>query len=172
MISVILSAQQFSASQLAHTLQNLLSHAVDGLVVEVTLMHDGLDEQTARLADEAGCNLANHNDDFVALCKSARGQWLLFLEPGAELQSGWDSAVEAHMRANRGAAQFKLVAPYDYSLWKRIFMPITRKSPLAKGLFISKRQALANGKNKATSIELMRGLAMTRLKASVCPPQN
>ncbi len=169
MISVILNVQENESAALAHTLQNLVSFAIDGLVVEVTLMFDSLDNTTRILADEAGCVLRPQANGLKPVFDSARGDWLLFMEPGSTLEAGWADVVYAHAMADGGAAYFKLEVSDARSWWQRILKPRRYSSPLAKGLLISKRQARANFKEQSSVSELMRGLALKPLAASIRP---
>lgn len=169
MISVILSVQENESAALAHTLQNLVSFAIDGLVVEVTLLHDKLDNTTQILADEAGCIMRSQANGLKPVFDDARGDWLLFMETGSTLEAGWSDVVHAHAMADGGAAYFKLEVSDVRSWWQRILKPRTHSSPLAKGLLISKRQARANFKEQTSAVELMRGLALKPLSASIRP---
>jgi len=169
MISVILDVQENGSAALARTLQNLVSFAIDGLVVEVTLLHDKLDNTTQVLADEAGCILRPQTEGLKPALESARGDWLLFMEPGSTLEAGWADVVHAHAMADGGAAYFKLAVTDARPWWQRVLKPATHSSPLARGLLISKRQARANLKEQKSAVELMRGLALKRLSASIHP---
>ncbi len=167
MISVILNVQEDDSAKVARTLQNLVPYAVEGFVVDVTVLHDGLEKNTRLMLDEAGCNILPHEEGLSAVCVKARGDWLLFMEPGAALETGWAEIVHAHAMADGGAAQFKLSVTTARPWWQRLLNPRTFKSPLARGLLISKRQAKANMQGKQTPAELMRGLATKRLAAGI-----
>lgn len=169
MISVILNVQENESAALARTLQNLVSFAIDGLVVEVTLLHDNLDNTTQILADEAGCILRPQKGGLKPVFDNARGEWLLFMEPGSTLEAGWADVVYAHAMADGGAAYFKLAVSDARTWWQRLLNPRKYASPLAKGLLISKRQARANLKEQRSAVELMRGLALKPLSASIRP---
>ncbi len=169
MISVILDVQENESSALAHTLQNLVSFAIDGLVVEVVLLHDNVDNTTQILADEAGCIMRAQSEGLKAVFDGARGDWLLFMEPGSTLEAGWADVVHAHAMANGGAAYFKLAVSDARPWWQRILYPRKHSSPLAKGLLISKRQARANINEQKSVVDLMRGLALKPLSASIRP---
>lgn len=169
MISVILNVQENESAALAHTLQNLVSFAIDGLVVEVTLLHDQLDNTTQILADEAGCITRPHAGGLKAVFDGARGDWLLFMEPGSTLEAGWADVVHAHAMADGGAAYFRLAVSDARPWWQRMLHPRKHSSPLAKGLLISKRQARANFKEQKSAVELMHGLALKPLSASIRP---
>lgn len=169
MISVILDVQENDSAALAHTLQNLVSFAIDGFVVEVAVLHHNLDNTTQILADEAGCILRPQSQGLKPVFDNARGDWLLFMEPGSTLDAGWADVVYAHAMADGGAAYFKLEVSDARSWWQRILKPRRHSSPLARGLLISKRQARANVKEQKSAVELMRGLALKPLGASIRP---
>ncbi len=169
MISVVLIVQENESAELARTLQNLVTYAIEGFVADVTLMHDALDDMTRLLADEAGCMLKNQDAGLAPVLDEARGDWLLFMEPGSTLEAGWADVVTAHAVADGGAAYFQFAVLDAHSWWRRILMPGKHKSPLARGLLISKRQARANFKQQRSPVELMRGMALKRLSASIRP---
>lgn len=169
MISVVLKVQENDSAALARTLQNLVSFAIDGLVVEVALLHDKLDNTTQILADEAGCTMHGQAKGLKPVIDAARGEWLLFMEPGSTLEAGWADVVHAHAMTDGGAASFKLAVSDTRPWWQRALKPYRLSSPLAKGLLISKRQARANFKEQKSAMELMRGLALKSLSASIRP---
>lgn len=169
MISVIIKIESDNLYALARSLQNLVSYAVDGFVQEVIVVHNEIDEATITLCEEAGCNLLHADVGMKTICENARGDWLLFMEPGAIFERGWADIVGAHANAGGGAAAFNIAALPDRPWWKNIFVPITYSRPLARGFLISKRQAHANLQGKSSPVELMRGLAMKRLRASIYP---
>ncbi|MDZ7824467.1 MAG: hypothetical protein U5K75_10850 [Ahrensia sp.] len=119
------------------------------------------------LADEAGCNLSNSTQKFEDICAEARGDWLLFMQAGSMLQPGWPQVVLAHASKGGGAASFKLAVSPDMPWWKRVFGPVTHKSPLAKGFLISKRHAQANANGKPNVENMMRGLAIKPLSVGI-----
>lgn len=172
MISVIIIVEKNSAELLAITLENLIQHAVDGFVQEVLIVHDGLDSATQSLADEAGCNFASMRNGLLPACESARGDWLLFVEPGASMETGWTELTAAHAKTSGGAATYTARATEQRAWWKRLFKPQTFTRSMASGLLISKRQARANGHGRNSPLELMRGLAIKRLPAGIYPPRS
>lgn len=167
MLSVILNIPRNAPAKLAQTLQNLVPYAIEGFVLEVIVLHEGMDDVTQLLADEAGCNLRQAPFDMGEICGAARGDWLLFMESGATLQAGWADVVSAHAQIGGGAASFKLKVSDSVPWWKRVFAPATTRSPLTKGFLISKRQARANVAGKSAPVDMMRGLAVKRLRASI-----
>lgn len=169
MITIILPVEENDAHRLARTLENLVSYAVEGFIQEVVILHSQLDETTRYLAEEAGCNLVDEASGIQAVCDNARGDWLLFMEAGATLAAGWADIVNAHATVDGGAASFQLSVSAARPFWQRLFKPRLFKSPLARGLLISKRQARANLKNQKNAEELVRGLAVKRLRAKLVP---
>ena len=77
---------------LARTLMSLVSGAVEGIVREVMVHDRGSTDHTAAVADHAGCALIP-NGELASGMRRAKGDWLLFIEPGAKLSDGWIDAV-------------------------------------------------------------------------------
>ena len=94
MISAILATRN-DARRLGETLAALVPAAVDGLVRQVIIADGGSTDRTLEVADDAGATLVS--GDLMAGIVAARERWLLILDPGARLPSGWDDAVRAHL---------------------------------------------------------------------------
>jgi hypothetical protein len=118
MISVVIPTLD-SERLLVPTLAALVPGAAEGLVREVLLADGGSRDETRKIADAAGCEfLAGSEDEgtrLAAAAAGARGDWLLFLDPGAILDEGWTREVGAFIalagRAGEGrerAAAFRL----------------------------------------------------------------
>lgn len=97
MLSVIISTRNDERGTVA-TLAALIPGATAGLVADVLLLdRDGRDG-FRQIADSAGCELLVHapqGDDgkpdngLLVAAQQTRAPWLLFLQAGAVLQSGW-----------------------------------------------------------------------------------
>jgi len=101
------------------TLAALVAGSAAGLVRDVLIADAGSKDNTERIADAAGCVFLAGPVDLGARLRAAasaaRGNWLLFLEPGSVLQEGWTREVRAFMEsaersgaAGSRAATFRL----------------------------------------------------------------
>src|SRR5437868_1745220 len=95
MLTVFLECQD-NEPELAQTLSVLVSAAVEGLVRDVVVLDRSAREGTSRIADAAGCRYYARWE-IVEILRAARGDWLLFVEPGARPQSGWIDEVSEYM---------------------------------------------------------------------------
>jgi glycosyltransferase involved in cell wall biosynthesis len=118
MISVVIPTLD-SERLLVPTLAALVVGSAEGLVREVFLVDGGSRDETSRIADAAGCDFlsgpADEGERLAGAAHKARGDWLLFLDPGAIVEEGWTREVGAFMatvaRAGPGrerAAAFRL----------------------------------------------------------------
>ena len=97
MLSVIIPTRN-SEQALVQTLGGLVSGATAGLISEVLIADGGSQDDTATVADVAGC-------EFLALetalgrrlkaaAERARAPWLMFIQPGTILYAPWtDDAI-------------------------------------------------------------------------------
>jgi glycosyltransferase involved in cell wall biosynthesis len=92
MISVVIATLN-SERPLVATLAPLVSGAVDGLVSEVILADGGSRDDTAAVADAAGCKFLAVEGPLGRRLKrgadTARAPWLLFLRPGTIPDPAW-----------------------------------------------------------------------------------
>ncbi|MCW4116508.1 glycosyl transferase family 2 [Aurantimonas sp. MSK8Z-1] len=110
MLSVFIETRAHSA-ELALTLASLVPGAVEGVIREVVVVEREPDEATRKVADNAGCRLIAARQLAAAL-RSAKGEWLLWLEPGARLSEGWTEPVVAHLAGGAAvAARFHPLRP-------------------------------------------------------------
>ncbi len=104
MLTVVLECQD-QEPELAQTLSVLVAGAVEGLVSDVVVLDHGSRDGTSRVADAAGCRF--HSQwDIKDIIRSARGEWLLFVEPGARPQAGWIDEVAEYVALNKVPARF------------------------------------------------------------------
>jgi glycosyltransferase involved in cell wall biosynthesis len=98
MLSVVIATDE-SERALVPTLAALVSGAAAGAVREVIIADAGSRDQTAEVADVAGCEVivsaAPLAERLQQAVRAARSPWLLFLRPGVVLDPGW---VEEVMR--------------------------------------------------------------------------
>ena len=106
MLSVIIATLN-SERALVPTLAALVPGATAGLVSEVIVADGGSHDDTAAVADVAGCNFmiveAPLGRRLKAAAAAARAPWLLFLRPGTVLDAPWAGEVAALHRASRRA---------------------------------------------------------------------
>jgi len=145
---------------LARTLASLVGGAVEGAVREVIVCDRGSGDHTHRVAEHAGCHFVT--EGLAAGIRLAKGDWLLFLEPGARLADGWTDAAADHVARSAMPARFSRAPGSRAPFLSRL---MARPTALAQGLLIPKRRALAS---KAADAEaLARGLAMKTLHAGI-----
>jgi glycosyltransferase involved in cell wall biosynthesis len=167
MLSVMIETRNHQDA-LARTLASLVSGAVEGVVREV-LVHDrGSTDQTAAVADHAGCVIVP-TGDLIGAIRRARGDWLLFVEPGARLSDGWVEAVFAHVAHAATPARFLRGREPDGGFLARL---MTRSRPLSEGLLVSKRQALAKLQPGDGAEALARRFSSRRIGAEIMPARR
>lgn len=160
MLSVLIETRN-DEEGLARTLATLVAGAIEGVVREVIVADRGSTDQTAYVAEHAGCNFVAEGG-LSAGIRQAKGEWLLVLEPGARLADGWVEPVVAHMAHATMPAKFARSRNSRAPFLARIF---SRNAPLADGLLITKRQALS--RNAASGEALAKGLSKRRLDGEI-----
>ena len=104
MLSVIIATRD-SERPLVPTLAALVPGATAGLVSEVIIADAGSRDETAAVADVAGCSFLVLEGPLGRRLKTAaaaaRAPWLLFLRPGTILDAAWTG--EARRFLERGA---------------------------------------------------------------------
>jgi hypothetical protein len=101
-ISVVIATHN-SERELVPTLAALVPGALAGLVSEVIIADVDSTDDTAKVADEAGCKFLRGPTQGVALraaAQAARAAWLLFLAPGTVPDRVWIDEVERFMAAS------------------------------------------------------------------------
>ncbi|GGF48076.1 glycosyl transferase [Azorhizobium oxalatiphilum] len=120
MISVVIPTKD-SERDLVPVLSALVAGVTGGVLREVILVDGASTDETATIADAAGCTfLPSVGDVGVRLKQGAahtRGRWLLFLGPNAILDEGWPREVSAFLETmeRRGGAD-KAVATFRLSM--------------------------------------------------------
>jgi hypothetical protein len=96
MLSVIIPTQD-SERTLVPTLAALVPGATAGLITEVLIADGGSQDETAAVADVAGCNFVAVAGSFAgrlnAAAAAARAPWLMLLRPGIVLDAPWTGEV-------------------------------------------------------------------------------
>ncbi len=113
MLSVIIPTHD-SERALLPTLAALVPAAMDGLVTEVVVADGGSRDETARIADVAGCTFLVAPGALGSRLKSAaaaaRAPWFLFLRPGTVPDASWIAAARRFVErstSNSRAAVFQ-----------------------------------------------------------------
>src|SRR5215475_5568734 len=92
MLSVIIPTEGAEHPAVA-TLAALVPGAAAGIIREVLLVDRGDNGVIERVADVSGCRFLRFDGTrsaaLAAGAKQARSSWLMFLRPGAVLDSGW-----------------------------------------------------------------------------------
>ena len=163
MLTVIIETKN-SEEGLARTLGPLVSGAVNGLLREV-IVHDwGSTDHTRRAGEQAGCTVIEGGSLSGAISR-AKGDWILFLEPGSRLSEGWIESIDRHTGLGQGPARFSRSRAGQPGFLSRM---VKRETALADGLLITKKQALALSRDTNKRAEdLARGLSARRMHAEI-----
>lgn len=147
MLSVIIATSD-SERALVPTLAALVPGATAGLVSEVLVADAGSRDETAMVADVAGCNFmlvhGSLGSRLKAAAAAARAPWLLFLQPGTILDTPWTGETLGFLERSapdRHAATFRRAAPVQSGLREvlRSFADALGATPRPQqGLIISK----------------------------------
>jgi glycosyltransferase involved in cell wall biosynthesis len=131
MLSVIIATQD-SERLLLPTLAALIPGATEGLISEVIVADAGSRDDTAFVADVAGCNFmeieAALGERLKKAAAAARAPWLLFLQPGVILDSAWIGETRRFVErrspgpkeATREAAVFRRGVPAR-ARWREVW---------------------------------------------------
>ncbi|MCL6706113.1 hypothetical protein M8R20_03770 [Pseudomonas sp. R2.Fl] len=165
MLTVMMECQD-QEPELAQTLAGLVSGAVEGLVSDVVVLDRGSKDGTLRVAEAAGCRFYMHWD-MRDIVRSARGEWLLLVEPGARLQHGWIDELSEYIAFNKGPACFSPARAHRRPFYLRIARRLL--PPLETGFLLPKRQALALAKSDMDLVGLTRGLKANQLSSEMIP---
>ena len=148
MLSVIIATRD-SERALVRTLAALVPGATAGLITEVLVADAGSQDDTAAVADVAGCAFLALDGPLGGRLKraaaAARAPWLLFLKPGTVLDASWTGEArhfieqcqpDAHAAMFRRGAQGQPALREALSLLLAAL--VARPSP-EQGLIISKQ---------------------------------
>src|ERR1041385_91738 len=110
MFSVVIATND-SERALVATLAALVPGATAGIVREVIVADGGSRDETEQVADYAGCAFFSSGEPLGtrlnAAAAKARGDWLMFLHPGARPGPTWiDETIAFVQQARRQAAVF------------------------------------------------------------------
>jgi hypothetical protein len=164
MLTVIIECRD-QEPELAQTLAALVSGAIEGLVCDVVVLDHGSRDGTSRVADAAGCRFYSEWD-IGDILRSARGEWLLLVEPGARPQAGWIDEIGEYMALNKVPARFTASRGYKRPLLQRIGRAF---SPLEFGFLITKGQAVASARSGMALAEFAKGHKLRKLSSEMIP---
>lgn len=164
MLTVLMECRDQEA-ELAQTLSILVTAAVEGLVSDVIVLDHASHDGSSRVADAAGCRFHSHWD-IKDVLRSARGEWLLFIEAGARPQSGWIEEVIEHLAIHKQPARFSPSRNYRRPFFQRIGRSVP---PLEYGLILPKKSAIAVAKSGMSLEALAKGHKATKLMSQLIP---
>jgi hypothetical protein len=128
MLSVIIATLN-SERVLVPTLAALVPGATAGLITEVLMADGGSTDDTAAVADVAGCNFIAVNGGLAQRLRTAataaRAPWLMFLRPGTILDASWIGDAKHFVErpaAEARAAVFRRGAPGQPALREALSM--------------------------------------------------
>jgi glycosyltransferase involved in cell wall biosynthesis len=177
MLSVIIATFD-SERALVPTLAALVPGAAAGLIGEVVVADGGSGDDTATIADIAGCNFVVADGPLGGRLKeaaaAARAPWLLFLRPGTILEEPWIGEASHFMQqpsVGARAAVFRLgAAPVQPALrqgWSLLRAALRRRPRPEQGLIISKQfyETIGGHSKRATDPEgdLLRRIGRPRI---------
>jgi glycosyltransferase involved in cell wall biosynthesis len=171
MITVVIPTLN-SERVLVPALAALVPGSAQGLLREAILADGGSTDETEKIADIAGCAFHKGPRDLGArlraAAQSARGSWLMFLDPAAVLEEGWTRELRAFIeKAERLGQTEKCAAAFKLAFEEFGWKPRVREAAVAarrafglrprgeQGLLISKRfyQSLGGHKDGARAQE-------------------
>ena len=148
MLSVIIPTQN-SERALVSTLAALVPAAMEGFVAEVVIADAGSHDDTAAVADVAGCKFRPLEGPLGKRLKtaaaSARAPWLLFLRPGTVLDAPWIGEARRFIERTSTrtcAATFRRGVPAQPALGEVVSLlaaALGAKPRPEQGLIIAKR---------------------------------
>ncbi|NTJ41494.1 glycosyl transferase [Agrobacterium larrymoorei] len=164
MLTVIMQCRD-QEPELAHTLSALVSGAVEGLISDVIILDHGSSDGSARVAEAAGCRF---HDQWNAgeIITSARGEWILLMEPGSRPQTGWIDDILEYVALNKVPARFAPSRHYRPSFLQRLKR---RSHSLEFGLLLRKQEAVALAQNGMALDEFPKAMKARRLSAELIP---
>ncbi len=159
MLSAIIAAHE-SERTLVPTLAALVPGVTAGLLAEVIVADGGSRDNTAEVADIAGCRFVASGEPLGTRLKAAaaatRAPWLMFLRAGCVPEPGWEGAAERFIETsdrleNTRAAVFRppgvadLLRPGMAELFALVRVALGGGAKPEQGLLIARRHYDALG---------------------------
>jgi hypothetical protein len=163
MLTIIMETKDNEA-ELAQTLSALVAGAVEGLVSDVIILDHGSSDGSPHVADAAGCRFCVEWD-IGDIVRSARGEWLMFLEPGARPTGRWVDELLEYVSISKDPARFSPSRMHKRPLLKRL----SRRAPLEAGLLMRKRDAVAVARGNMRLSDIANGRAVRKLATELVP---
>jgi glycosyltransferase involved in cell wall biosynthesis len=162
MLSVIIPTRD-SERRLVATLAALVSGATEGLISEVLLADGGSRDDTAVVADVAGCTFLRLSGPLGARLQAAAGKarapWLLFIRPGVILDPPWIGETRRFIelaRDSERAAVFRRGSAAPSPLREALAQAMAALGAMPRpeqGLLISRRCYDALGGHRADAAD-------------------
>jgi glycosyltransferase involved in cell wall biosynthesis len=168
MLSIIIATHD-SERALVHTLAALVPGATAGMVREVIVADGGSRDETGQVADYAGCVFFSSRERLGARLKEAaaraRGEWLMFLQPGTTPSPTWiDETVAFVQQGRANAAVFSMKARGLAARARRLLGALPHAE---QGLIIAKSLYVELGGHRAETADperdLLRRIGRARL---------
>jgi hypothetical protein len=164
MVSVIIESRN-EGEALALTLAALVPGALEGVIGDVVVLADAIDEETRLVADAAGCTRVTKG--VAEAIAATRSDWLLLLEPGARPTGNWIEAIGAHVANETRPARFRLSGSWFSRLASMLRRG--RNAPLAAGLLLPKAEIRQAAAKARTLADLARGQRPVSLPSAIAP---
>lgn len=164
MLSVLIETRN-DEEGLARTLASLVGGVVEGMVREVIVCDLGSTDQTAKVAEHAGCRYLTAGGIGAGIA-AAKGDWMLVLEPGARLVEGWADVVADHIAHSGKPARFSPARGARKSWFRTLF---SRRNLTANGLVISRKQAVSSQGMASDLQAFAAGIRTVSLPADIWP---
>jgi hypothetical protein len=164
MLTILMETRD-SEWRLAQTLAALVTGAVEGLVSDVIILDGGSRDASGQVADAAGARFLTQWEmrDVIG---SARGTWLLMIEPGARPLGRWVDEIAEHMSIGRGPARF---SPSQRHRRPFIRQLVSGRPPLELGFLTTKTQASAGLRPGMTLSDFVVRRGIHRLSSELMP---
>lgn len=164
MLTIIMETRD-NETELAQTLSVLVAGAVEGLVSDVIILDHGSCDGSAHVADAAGCRFCV-DWDLGEIVRSARGEWLMLLEPGARPIGRWVDELVEYVSLHKSPARFSPSRLHRKPLLHRL---ARRGKPLEAGFLLRKGDALAVARGKMQLSEMTNIRAVRKLSTELVP---
>ncbi|ASY61906.1 Glycosyltransferase [Sinorhizobium sojae CCBAU 05684] len=164
MLTIIMETRD-SEAELAQTLSALVTGAVEGLVSDVIILDHGSKDGSMHVADAAGCRFCL-DWDLVDVLRSARGEWLMLLEPGARPLGRWVDELLEYVSLNKAPARFSPSRVHKRPLLSRLSR---RAPPLEAGFLMRKLDAVAMARADMRLSDIANARSVCKLGTELVP---